>query len=113
MKQAVYKSGNRSAATARRLIAATSIAPHVIQATIYDERFDGREVVFSIAHEVIEVGNILVTPGEHFFLIASKFVGRFYIMTRDGKSSSKELQAKHLQQVKAYIAERKAGKVAA
>lgn len=86
-----------------------SIAPHVLAQTIYDERFAGREVVFTVANEVIEVGSTLILPGEHFYLLASKFVNRFYVMTRDGKSSGgPELQAKHLHQVKAFIAARKA-----
>jgi hypothetical protein len=86
-----------------------SIAPHVLTQTLCDSRFEGREVIFSVAHDVIEVGSLLITPGEHFYLIASKFVNRFYVMTRDGKSSGgAELQAKHLQMVKAFIAARKA-----
>lgn len=112
--QAVYKSGARSAATARRLIAATSIAPHVLRETICDERFNGREVVFSVANEVIEVGSTLILPGEHFYLVASKFVNRFYVLTKNAygwqSSGGVELQAKHLQMVKRYIAERKASK---
>lgn len=89
------------------------IAPHVLRETIVDERFAGREVVFSVANECIEVGSMLITPGEHFYLIASKFVNRFYVMTRDGKSSGgPELQAKHLKQVKQFIAARKAKAVA-
>ena len=109
-KQALYRSGSRSAATARRLIAATSIAPHVIQATIYDERFDGKAVAFCKANERIQAGNIVVEAGQHFYIVASKFVGRFYIVNRKGQSSSKELETKHLQLVKQYIAERIAAK---
>lgn len=116
--QAVYKSGNRSAATARRLIASTTIAPHVLRETICDERFAGREVAFCTSHEVIEVGNVVILPEEKFYIIASKFVNRFYVMTRNAygawqSSGGVELQAKHLQMVKRYVAARKAAKVAA
>src|SRR5260221_443294 len=110
MKKGIYKIGTRSGANARRLINATSISPHVIQATIYDERFDGKAVAFCKANERMEVGNIVVEENEHFYIVASKFVGRFYVVNRKGQSSSKDLQAKHLQQVKQFIAERIAAK---
>lgn len=79
------KSVTRGASVARRLVASTSIAAHVLNATIED--FQVEKPVQRCRAEVGFVcGQAVILAGDVFYLVASKFEHRFYVLTqRNGR----------------------------
>ena len=81
------RDGHKQAATARRLLTSTAIAPHVLRETV--EATFNQRVVRRRATEPVMAGHVLVAAGEYYFLVASsKFVGRFYLVSSDLACSS-------------------------
>lgn len=75
---------HKQAATARRLIASTSIAPHVLASTMQVD-MAGRQVRGATATQALQVGKVQIEAGEHFFWVASRFTGRAYaVIERSG-----------------------------
>lgn len=56
------------------------IAQHILDATIETDRFTGRTVVFCKANEPMLVGQVAIRNGQQFFLVASKFSNRYYVV---------------------------------
>lgn len=91
------KSITKQAALARRLNAASrQPAPHVIRETIYDETIK-QPVLRKKATESFQVGGCYVAINEHYYLVASKFLGYYYLVSEQGYicSSSHEEVAAH------------------
>lgn len=83
-KNSVARTGHRSVVQARRLLADVHLASSVTDATIELEITD--QVKRAIALEDFCLGALEVRKGERFSFVASKFVGRYYIvLKRDGK----------------------------
>lgn len=68
-------------ATARRLIASTSVAPYVRRSTVLDERIE-QPVMRCRAEAAAILAGIILTAGQHFYLVASKFSHRFYVVAK-------------------------------
>jgi hypothetical protein len=120
--QPIYRKGTRSNNQVRNLIAATSIAPHILTSTIEDTRFGDKQIVFCRAHETTTLANITVKAGGHFYLVASKFFTlteengefkknrRYYIVARVAgawkcSASEAKVAAKCISQEKAAVEE--------
>lgn len=76
-------SGTRGASVARRLLAATTIAPSVANATfaLKPEQAARGSVQLRRATIAFQRGTLRVLAGENFYLVEStKFIGRFYIV---------------------------------
>jgi hypothetical protein len=109
--QPVHRTGTRSQAQARRLVAASQQpAPHVLAATIYDEDVN-QPVAFEQALEPMKIGNVILATGDCYYLVASeKFTDRYYVVFfNDAKqawqfSGEAELAKKYIGKVKAYDA---------
>lgn len=85
------------------------IARHVIQATIINEtaskRFLGEKVLRCRPHELVICGDVVVEVGQVFYLVASKFAPRYYVVVICNgiyQCSSKESANLCINQVKAY-----------
>jgi hypothetical protein len=107
--QPFIRRGTRSNATGRRLIAAAqSIAPSVLRTTV--EHTDIHQAVMRcLAIESGVIAGIAVFEDTHFYLVASKFAGRFYVVYRDGgrwlcSSNDERVKAHCIRQVEAYRA---------
>ncbi len=85
------------------------IARHVIQATMNNEtaskRFPGENVLRCRAHELVICGDVVVEVGQVFYLVASKFAPRYYVVALSKgtyQCSSKDAANLCINQVKAY-----------
>ena len=72
------KSVAKQAALARRLIATSTIARHVLNSTI--EYQSEKPVIRCRAHEGSVVGQVAILNGDLFYLVASRFAGRYYVV---------------------------------
>lgn len=117
--QPVYRSGLRSNATARRLVACSQQpAASVLRSTV--ENYDIKQPVIRCRamEETVQAG-VHIFAGQHFYLVASsKFPGRFYVLVRSGRewkcSSCEEIVTKRcVRQVEAYREQLAAKKQAA
>lgn len=88
MKQGVYTRGPRAAATARRLIANTSIAPHVLASTYKYE--STRDIVRMQAMEACYCGQVVIEEQEIFYLVKSKWASLYYVVKSNGACSSQD-----------------------
>jgi hypothetical protein len=102
------KSVAKQAAVARRLIAVSTIAPHVLATTMQYQ--SDKEVIRMQAGEACYIGTLVLEENEYFFLVKSKFEGRYYVVQEcpEGghKCSSTDtvVRYKAIEQVKAYVA---------
>lgn len=107
--QPVHRTGTRSNAQARRLIAASQQpAPHVLAATIYDEDIN-QSVMPVEAQESLRIGNVRLVPGDLYYMVASeKFTDRYYVAFFNHAaqawqfSGEAELARKYIGKVKAF-----------
>jgi hypothetical protein len=75
----------RGAALARQINANRTIAQHVIKSTVVVESLT-EPVAHRIATENMLVGTLLVRAGQPYYLVASKFAPRYYVVIySDGK----------------------------
>jgi hypothetical protein len=105
--QPFIRRGTRSNATARRLVASSqSIAPSVLRTTI--ERDDIHQPVMRcFTLEAGTLAGIRIDDASHFYLVASKFAGRYYVVYRkDGRwlcsADDERVQARLVRQVEMY-----------
>jgi hypothetical protein len=111
------RSATKQAALARRLNSARTIAPHILSSTM---EYDGgeRQVITMQACEPCYIGTLVLEENEYFYLVASKFEGRYYVVQAcpEGghKCSSSDVTVRYrcIEQVKAFVASRKAKKAA-
>lgn len=69
----------KQAALANRLNARRQVAPHISASTYFD--IDGlltESVNELVADETVAIGSLIITAGQQYFLVASKFAGCFY-----------------------------------
>jgi hypothetical protein len=100
----------RGAAQARRLLADTHLSSSVVAATT--ELSITAQVKRARALEDFRLGGLTIREGERFYFVASKFVGRYYIVLyRDGRwlcsSSDDRVQAAMVARVEAMLIQRK------
>lgn len=111
MIQPIIRRGTRSNATARRLIAATTIAPHVLRETIEDSNVT-KPVQPCKATETGMLAGVPLFAGQKFYLVQSRFAGRCYVVTQNERNgewtcSSKDAKRLCLDKVHIYLAARK------
>jgi hypothetical protein len=95
MASVARKDGYKQAAQARRLLANVSVAPHVILCTLLLAGIE-QEVSYRIATESFQVGDIQINRRDGYWLVASKFAGRYYVVVKQNGSylsSSKDERA--------------------
>lgn len=111
--QAFIKRGTRSNATARRLIASTTVAPHVLAETVsVTKRND--EIISVKAGYTVNVAGMIVEKGEQYHLVASeKFATRYYCVRYNRlakqwecSASDKRVAATYIHTVKSFIVAR-------
>lgn len=112
--QPFIKRGMRSNATARRLIAGATIAPHVVRETI--EYTITKPVQPARMRESDMLAGVPLFAGQKFYLVQSKFAGRCYVVARNRRTgewvcSSKDAASLCIRKVQECIAAAK--KVAA
>lgn len=103
------RDSHKQAATARRLLAASTIAQHVLDSTI---EYQSEKSVIPCRGRKEQapslIGNVVLFPGDRFHLVASKFTNRYYVVIeRDGtwRCSSKDsvVAARCIAQVQASL----------
>lgn len=115
--QPVYRTGTRSNALARRLVAcAQQVAPHIALATLECETYAESVTVVPCRSKAVQVKcGVTLVPGQVYFMVRSKkFTNRWYVATRNVASgewmcSSREMQIckSVVARVESFIAARK------
>lgn len=85
----------RGASVARKLLANTSIAQHVLDATIALKPSEVAKgpVQFRRATKGFIVGHISILEGQFFYFVQSKFGNRFYVVIENFRESRHEKQS--------------------
>lgn len=101
--QAFIKRGTRSNATARRLIASTTVAPHVMTQTVsVTKRND--PIISVKAGYTVNVAGQIIEKGEQYYLVASeKFATRYYCVRYNRLAKEWECSAEDVRIARAYI----------